>query len=130
MKTIRLSKSLLLGVALLLTTSVFAANKGSLQVMDQITVNGQTLKAGDYSLRWDGGNANVQLSILKGSKVVATTPAQVINLQSSPNNNAAVLKNNPDGSRTLSEIRFGGKKYALAIGGEAEAQPESSTSTK
>jgi hypothetical protein len=113
----------------LLTTSVFAASKGSLQVLDQVTVNGQALKAGDYNLKWDGTGSNVQLSILKGSKVVATTPAQVINLQSSPNNNAAVLKNNPDGSRTLSEIRFGGKKYALAIGGEA-AQPDSSTSTK
>ncbi|MCU1296471.1 MAG: hypothetical protein JWO91_749 [Acidobacteriaceae bacterium] len=129
MKTINLSKSLLLGAALSLTTSVFAASKGSLQVLDQVTVNGQALKAGDYNLKWDGTGANVQLSILKGSKVVATTPAQVINLQSSPNNNAAVLKNNPDGSRTLSEIRFGGKKYALAIGGEA-TQTESSTSSK
>lgn len=113
----------------MLTTSVFAASKGSLQVLDQITVNGQPLKAGDYNLKWDGSGANVQLSILKGGKVVATTPAQIVNLQSSPNNNAAVLKNNPDGSRSLSEIRFGGKKYALAIGGDA-AQQEPSTSTK
>jgi hypothetical protein len=129
MKITNLSKYLLLGVALFLTTSVFAANKGSLQVLDQVTVNGQPLKAGDYNLRWDGSGANVQLSILKGNKVVVTTPAQVQTLQSSPNSNAAVLKNNPDGSRSLSEIRFGGKKYALAIGGEA-VQSDSSTSSK
>ncbi|HZR55480.1 MAG TPA: hypothetical protein VFA74_01285 [Terriglobales bacterium] len=129
MKITNLSKSLVLGMALLLTTSVFAANKGSLQVMDTVTVNGQSLKAGDYNLKWDGTGTNVQLSILKGGKVVATTPAQVVNLQSSPNNSAAVLKNNPDGSRSLSEIRFGGKKYALAIGGEA-AQTDSNNSTK
>jgi hypothetical protein len=129
MKITNLSKSLVLGMALLLTTSVFAANKGSLQVMDPVTVNGQPLKAGDYNLKWDGTGTNVQLSILKGSKVVATTPAQVVNLQNSPNNNSAVLKNNPDGSRALSEIRFGGKKYALAIGGEA-AQADSNNSTK
>jgi hypothetical protein len=129
MKTRNLSKSLLLGAALLLTTSVFAASKGSLQLMDSITVNGQSLKPGDYNLRWDGTGANVQLSVLKGSKVVLTTPAQVVNLASSPNNNSAVVKNNPDGSRTLSEIRFSGKKYALAIGGEA-AQPDTASSTK
>jgi hypothetical protein len=129
MKITNLSKSLLLGAALLLTTSVFAASKGSLQLMDSITVNGQSLKPGDYNLKWDGTGANVQLSILRGSKVVATTPAQVVSLPSSPSNNSAVLKNNPDGSRVLSEIRFSGKKYALALGGDA-TQPDTSSSTK
>jgi hypothetical protein len=129
MKSKNVSKNLILGVALLLATTVFAANKGSLQVMDQVTVNGQSLQPGDYNLKWDGNGSNVQLSILKGSKVVATTPAQVLSLTSSPNNNAAVLKNNSDGSKALSEIRFGGKKYALAIGGEA-APAETSNSTK
>jgi hypothetical protein len=129
MKITNLSKSLLLGAALLLTTSVFAASKGSLQLMDSITVNGQSLKPGDYNLKWDGTGANVQLSILKGSKVVVTTPAQVVSLPSSPNNNSAVLKSNPDGSRVLSEIRFSGKKYALDLGGDA-TQPDTSSSTK
>jgi hypothetical protein len=129
MKTTNLSKSLLLGAALLLTTSVFAASKGSLQLMDPITINGQSVKPGDYNLKWDGTGSSVQLSILKGSKVVVTTPAQVVNLANSPSNNSAVVKNNPDGSRVLSEIRFSGKKYALSLGGEA-TQPDTSSSTK
>jgi hypothetical protein len=34
-----------------------------------------------------------------------------------------VVNTNGDGSRTLSQIRFSGKKYALAIGGDtASAQ--------
>src|SRR5690242_12630588 len=37
----KISKGLLLGLALLLATSVFAANKGSLQVSDPVTVNGK-----------------------------------------------------------------------------------------
>ena len=40
MKASKISKGLLLGLALLLATSVFAANKGSLQVSDPVTVNG------------------------------------------------------------------------------------------
>ena len=40
----KISKGLLLGLALLLATSVFAAtNKGSLQVTDPVTVNGKQL---------------------------------------------------------------------------------------
>jgi hypothetical protein len=129
MKTMNFSKSMLLGAALLLTTSAFAANTGSFEVMDAVTVNGQSLKPGDYNLKWDGTGTSVQLRILKGKKVVATTPAQMVTLQRSASNSAAVLKSNPDGSKSLSEIRFDGKKFALTIG-EDTTQPEANSSTK
>ena len=41
MRVSKISKGLLLGLALLLATSVFAANKGTLQVSDPVTVNGK-----------------------------------------------------------------------------------------
>jgi hypothetical protein len=131
MKTQKISKGIVLGMALLLAVSAFAANanKGSLQLMDSVTLNGQQLKAGEYSLQWDGTGNNVQLSVLQGKKVVATTPAQLINLEKSPSNGAAIIKNNADGTKTLAEVRFGGKKYALAIG-TAAAQSEPGNSTK
>lgn len=117
----KLSKSLVLGVAVLLASSAFAANKGSLQLNDAVTVSGTQLKPGDYSVKWDGTGANVQLSIMKGSKVVATAPAHMIDLNQKPTNDSAVVRNNADGSRTLAEIHFGGKKAALAIGSESSA---------
>jgi hypothetical protein len=119
MKFSNISKGLLLGVALLLATSVFAAsNKGSMQLLNPVTVSGKQLPAGDYFVKWDGNGPNVELNILRGNKVVATTPARLIDLTQAPNNNAAVVKSNDDGSRSLAEIHFGGKKYALAIGQE------------
>ncbi len=125
-----LSKGLLLGLTLLLATSVFASgNKGSLQTLNAVTVNGKTLPAGDYSLKWEGTGSSVQLNILKGSKVVATTPARVIDLKQSPNQDQALVKNNDDGSKSLAEVRFGGKKYALQIGEETNSS-EMSGSTK
>jgi hypothetical protein len=129
MKTRTVSKGVVLGMALLMTVGAFAAsaNKGSLQLMDPVTLNGTQLKAGDYSLQWDGTGNNVQLSVLQGKKIVATTPAQLITLEQSASNGAAIVKNNADGSRSLSEIRFGGKKYALSIGGDAQSQPTNST---
>ncbi len=119
MKRSTISKSLLLGMALLLATGAFAANKGSLQVQDPVTVIGKQLPAGDYQLKWDDKGPNVELSILKGNKVVATVPARLVDINQSASSDAAVVRKNEDGSRSLSEIRFSGKKYALAIGEEA-----------
>jgi hypothetical protein len=120
MKFANFSKSLTLGLALLLATSAFAtANKGSVQLMDPVTVSGTQLPAGDYSVKWDGNGPNVEVSFLKGNKVVATTPARLIDLSQKPNNDSAVLTSNSDGSKSLTEIHFGGKKYALAIGTES-----------
>jgi hypothetical protein len=105
-----------LAMALLLATSAFAINKGSLQVQDNLTVSGTSLAPGDYSVQWDGNGPSVQVSILKGKKVVATVPAQVVDLKEAPGINSAVVTRNADGSRTLQEIRFSGKRFALAMG--------------
>ena len=131
MKFQSISKGLLLGLAVLLATGAFAAvNKGSVQLLDPVTVSGKQLPAGDYSVKWDGNGPNVELSILRGSKVVATTPARLIDLNQKTNGDAAVVKNNDDGSKSLSEIRFGGKRYALAIGQETASMDGSGSSTK
>ena len=131
MKFANVSKGLLLGLSLLLATSVFAvsANKGSLQLFDSATVAGQTLRAGEYAVKWEGTGSTVQLNILKGSKVVASTPARLVDLNQATGSDSAVLKSNSDGSRSLAEIRFGGKKYAIAIGDES-ATAEMSGSSK
>jgi hypothetical protein len=127
MKVTKATKGLLLGLALLLATSAFAANKGSLSVSEAVNVNGKQLKAGDYKVTWEGAGPNVKVNIMKGNKVVATAPAQVVELSNAPSDNAAVVSND-GGRRSLSEIRFSGKKYALAFGGEtAKAEPADST---
>jgi hypothetical protein len=130
MKFANISKGLLLGLTLLLATSVFAANtnKGSLQLFDSVTVAGQTLKAGDYSLKWEGSGSNVQLSILQDNKVVVSTPAHIVDLSQATGSSSAVLKNNGDGSKSLAEVRLGGKKFALAIGEESASANMSGSS--
>jgi hypothetical protein len=114
----RTSKSLFLGLALLLAASAFAANKGSLTVQEPLTVNGTQLKPGDYKVQWDGNGPSVELSITQGKKVIAKVPAHMVNLDQPSQNDAAVVKNNGDGSKSLSEVRLSGKKFALAVGEE------------
>jgi hypothetical protein len=129
MKFANISKGLLLGLALLLATSALAAtNKGSVQLQDSVTISGKQLRAGEYSVKWDGSGPNVEVSILKGNKVVATTPARLIDLNEKSNRDAAVVQNNGDGSKSLAEIHFSGKKYALAIGNESASMDGSGSS--
>jgi hypothetical protein len=128
MKLSMVSKGLLLGLALLLATSAFAANSGSLTVQEPLTVSGKLLPAGDYKVKWDGTGSNVEVSIVQGKKVLATAPARLVDLKDSSKSDAAVVRKNDDGSRSLSEIRFSGKKFALALGTE-QAKAESSGDT-
>jgi len=119
MSASKISKGLLLGLALLLATSVFAANKGSMEVIDPLTVNGKQLPAGDYTVKWEGTGPTVELNILRGKNVVATVPARMVDLQSSPSRNLLITSVNSDGQKALNEIRFSGKKFAFAVNAES-----------
>ena len=114
-----LLKSLVLLLALLLATGAFASNKGSLHVQEAVQINGQQLPAGDYQLRWAGSGSNVELSFLQGKKVVAKTAAKMVDLDHPAAYDSAVVDTS---SGTLSQVRFAGKKYALAIGGSEKAE--------
>lgn len=116
MKFATVSKSLVMGVALLLASSAFAANKANFTLNSATTVNGTKLQAGDYKLEWDGNGPEVQLSIVKGKNVVAKVPAKIVELSSKAPNDAAVIKTNEDGSTKLSGLRFQGKKTAFDLG--------------
>jgi hypothetical protein len=124
----KVSKGLVLGLALLLATSAFAASKGPLQLNAPATVAGKQLAAGDYTVKWDGTGPSVQVEILKGKNVVATVPAQVVTLDHVSNYDSAVVNTSGDGGRVLSQIRFSGKKLALEVSSEGGASSAGSSS--
>jgi hypothetical protein len=121
MKFATISKSVVMGLALLLASSAFAATKASLNLQDPTTVNGIKLKAGDYKLMWDGSGPNVEVSIIQGKNVLTKVPAKVVDLSSPSQNSAAVVTRNGDGTSTLSGARFEGKRFALELGDSSEA---------
>ncbi|MFZ0317799.1 MAG: hypothetical protein WAL56_01630 [Candidatus Sulfotelmatobacter sp.] len=116
MKFATVSKSIVLGLALVMASTAFAATKRSLQLTDPVTVNGTTLKAGDYKVEWEGNGPNVELNIIQGKNVVAKVPAHVVELQSPAANDAALTRGSDNGPRTLTGVRFEGKKTALDFG--------------
>jgi hypothetical protein len=92
-------------------------------------VAGKQIAAGQYDVQWEGNGPSVEASIMKGKKVVATVPARVVTLEQSPSMNSAVLRTNDDGSRSLAQARFSGKKLALAFD-EAGGSSASGASSK
>jgi hypothetical protein len=129
MKFATVSKSIVLGLALLLAMSAFAATKAGLQLANPVTVNGTTLKPGDYKVQWEGSGPNVELSILQGKNVVAKVSAHVIELQTPAPSNAAVTRQNDNGPSSLTGLRFEGKKIALDLG-DASASMQAGGSSK
>ncbi len=116
MKFATVSKSLVLGLALLLASSAFAATKADLHLNNPTSINGTKLKPGDYKLVWDGSGPDVEVSIMQGKTVLAKAPAKVVDLSTPAANNAAVVTKNGDGTATLAGARFEGKKFAIELG--------------
>ncbi len=127
MKFASVSKIMVMGLALLLTSSAFAASKANLTLNSNANVNGTKLKAGDYKLQWDGSGPNVEVNILQGKKVVAKVPAKVVDLDKASSNDAAVLKQDGAGDATLAAVRFQGKKFALELGGTSDGMQAGSS---
>jgi len=127
MKFATVSKSLVMGLALLLTSSAFAATKASLTLQNPTIINGTKLKPGDYKLQWDGSGPNVEVSIMQGRTVLAKVPAKVVDLTSPAENNAAVVKHNDDGTSTLAGARFEGKKFAIELGDASDGMQAGSS---
>src|SRR5258708_27698780 len=119
----RISKRLLR--ALLLSASAFAANKGSFNLSEPVTVSGTQLTAGQYQVRWEGNGPEVQVSILLEGKVVTAVLAHLIELSRNGAYDATVWNKNDDGTKSLTEIDFAGKKYALDFRSATTADPGS-----
>jgi hypothetical protein len=121
----RSSKSIvLLAVVVAASIALAETSKGSLELQQPTSIAGKQLASGSYKLQWEGAGEQVELKIYHGKNVVASTSAHLVKVDSPSNNDSSVITKNDDGSVSLSEIRFRGRKYALQItseGGSAGA---------
>ena len=128
MKTKHFAKGLLFGASLLLASAAFAGEKATVKLYEDVKVNGKTLAAGNYDLAWEGTGSNVQLSIRQGKETVATLPAQIEASQSAPAGTGYTTKKEDDGSKSLTNVFFAGKKYSLNLDQQAASAPATSAS--
>jgi ribosomal protein S4 len=132
----RLCRTLIAALVLLVVPAAFAASAShQLTLNKNVAVNGKEIKSGDYKLKWDGTGDNVDVSFTRGKQVLATSPAHVVALDRPSDQDTLVYHDNADGTRSLTEIRFGGKKFAIVLGEQAAstsmaAGQSSGTTTK
>lgn len=131
MKSSLFSRIIFATLAFALTASAFAASdshKSSFEISAATQVNGTSIPAGEYTARWEGSGPTVQVSIMKGRKVVATVPAQIVTLDRAASDTQAEYRNGSNGERDLTALRFAGKKVSLELGAEsAKAQTKTSS---
>ena len=78
MKSSKIRRGVVLAMAVLLSTAAFAGSKpGSLYLSEATQLNGKQIPAGTYQVRWEGSGPAVQVSVLRGKKVIASAPAKV-----------------------------------------------------
>ena len=110
----------MLGLALLSTSSAFAGTKANLSINNPVTVNGTTLKPGDYKLEWNGTAGTWNSASFK-ARMCLPKSAHVVDLNSPSANDAAVVNNGDNGTKTLAGVRFEGKKFALELGDSSDS---------
>ena len=116
MKTL---KNILRAMAVLLTTScaIHAAGPKTSQniTLDHaITVNGQALKPGDAEVRWVTQSPQATVTFVQ-RKSTFTADGVFVTRQEKAERDAVVYRINPDGSRSLIELQFGGSNKVLSF---------------
>jgi len=102
-------------LALMLTLALSAVAKpksGNITLYHDASVNGTSLPAGDYVVKYDVEGTTVQLTFMQGNKEVASTTGQVKTLPKKVSSNQVVLNNE---NRSIAEIDFGGKDSAITF---------------
>ncbi|HWG50907.1 MAG TPA: hypothetical protein VN669_14500 [Candidatus Acidoferrales bacterium] len=132
MKSLLSMKTVMLFLLFAFAASAFASDggKGNFQISDPVQVNGTTLPAGSYTAKWEGSGPDVQVSIVRSGKTIATVPAKLVQLDQKGSNDAAEYQTATSGKRELTALHFSGKKYSLQLGSTSAQLMKSNDSVK
>jgi hypothetical protein len=101
---------------ILLASTLFAEEEGRFELLSPVEVRGKQLSAGEYELRWNGTGPYLDLEILRNGNLLVSVPATISPIKHPSLYNSAVLRNNPNGTKTLFRIVLARKNLAIDIG--------------
>ena len=84
------------------------------------TMSGAEIPVGFYDLSWESEKSGVRVTLRKNGQFFATAKGNWVKQGLKNANDAAVLRVNSDGSRSLVEIRIAGVKKTIVL---ADAAP-------
>lgn len=80
-----------------------------------VTPDGKPIPAGIYQVSWLSHSPTATVTFKQGNRVVATAEGHWVGHEDKFEQDSIVYEQNPDGTRSLREIRFAGKDQALII---------------
>ena len=106
---------LLFVIAFGLNLSIWASNEKTLPLRTEVTLNGNKLPAGFYEISWVSHSPEATVTFVRAGKVMVTAMGKWVDHGETYKADALVYSNNADGTHTLLEIRFAGRKQALVF---------------
>jgi hypothetical protein len=100
--------------ALAMSISAFAGSKSeNVTLLHDVQLNGTTIHAGDYTVKYDANGSTCLVKVMKGSKTVATANGELKQLANPPQHDQVVLQDDTGGLPAINEMDF--HKSATAI---------------
>lgn len=111
-------------------TAASADNTRDITFHTPVKLNGVQLSEGHYKLNWQarnfevagkdqvslaGQDPEVTVTFTQKDKVVATLQGTLVDRDADYNRDAVIYRTNPDGTRTIAEIRFKKAKQAIVF---------------
>src|SRR5579872_1171060 len=85
-------------------------------LVSSVMLNGARTPEGDYIVSWESYIGDASVKFLRNHSVVASADGRWVKRDVKYPHDAYMYRRNPDGSRTLLEIHFGGMRQALVFG--------------
>ncbi|MGO8732604.1 MAG: hypothetical protein ACLQVM_07415 [Terriglobia bacterium] len=104
-----------LGVLLAASIPALAKNSRTVTLHHDVVLSGATLSAGQYTIQWETHNPAATVRFVQGHKVVLSTEGKVEQRDKSYDRDAVVINSVPNGSMSVTEIRFAGSKQVLVF---------------
>jgi len=102
--------------AVTLSISAFAGSKSeTLTLLRDAQLNGTTIPAGEYTVRYDANGSTCLVKVMKGSKTVATANGELKQLSRRPEHDQVVLRNDAGSLPTVSEMDFSNSNTAITF---------------
>lgn len=105
----------LFAAGLLTCGAASAKDSHRITLFDPMQLNGTTLPAGKYKVTWEQQNPEATVTFTSGKKIIATAKGKIVEREKSADFSGVVSNTNPDGTKNLVEIRFGGSKEAVVF---------------
>ena len=107
----------ILSLALLLACGIpgFAKNSRTVTLTRNVVLNGTTLPAGDYVVRWEAHSPQASVEFARDNKVVLSTECKLEDRGKKSNSDSILYYTASDGTMTINEIRFAGSSAVLVF---------------